>query len=241
MAANKDIFVQEVGGTLLLFLLFYPTYVIEGGTWTLWTLHFFFVILIDIVTNGSCMNPALAYCFYLDGQMKKDEAITRSIASFMGSLIALPVVNFALNNKFSPLELGILDKTSNIFIYEFIATFILTVAIMAMPKFGNMLSRPWIAVVFRGLDFFLNGPCMNPLIGLAYFTYNKQYNMLYSLEFLIGFTLAPTLGGIVALKLWKFIPKMMKKLMSATKSTTKSSTIDITPTRRSARSKSKKD
>lgn len=196
-----EIGVQEFGGTLLLFLLFFPTFEIFGNTWLLWILHFNFVILMDFSTGGAFMNPVLVIVFFLFKEIDVIEALTRIIFSIISSLIALNIVNYSTNSIILPLDLGTLLPTHHILYYEFISTFILTIAIMLMPKFGSY-GRPWIASVFRFIDYFLKSPCMNPLIGLAYFTSKDQLNMLSSYEFLIGFSLGPFLGGFFALTIW---------------------------------------
>ena len=198
-----EIGAQEFCGILLLFLLFFPTYAMLGETWVLWMLHFSFVMLIDFSTGGAFLNPALIIVFWLFKQVDTFEAITRIVFSTISSLVALNIVNYSTNSIIPPLDLGTLLPTFDLLFYEFISTFILTIAIMLMPSFG-LFQRPWIASIFRFIDYYLKSPCMNPLIGLAYFTYKNQLHMLSSHQYLIGLCLGPFLGGFFALTVWYY-------------------------------------
>lgn len=80
-----DYVIHEFFGTILLFMMFYPSSMAGLSMQILWVLQYFMLVGLDAVTSGAGFNPSLNFAFYLSGDMPQREAVLRSMASVAGA------------------------------------------------------------------------------------------------------------------------------------------------------------
>ena len=198
----EDYVIQEFFGTILVYLMFYPSAMMGLSTPKLWVLQYFMLVGLDTITAGSGFNPSFNFAFYLSGDMPKRIALLRSGAAVAGAVVALPVVNWCLPNALGgkPLDLGDPDvhQWEGMFAKEFASSALLVLAILHMSKFGEKYGIYFLGFVFRFILYFWKDPCMNPIFALSFYLYNGKFHTLdvpTAKFFLMVYIVAPTLAA----------------------------------------------
>ena len=218
-------FFQELLGSLFMYLLFFPVGAMLGNTFEGWVFHFLAVICFDIITAGSCANPAICIALYFAGKLTMVGTAVRIAAELL-----VGIVGFTLLHAIVPLNLVSLtggpELTAGVDIYygafmecSLTLLFALTVLLASSFVTDPEMSRPLFAGVLRML-IEIGGPTsganMNSMVGFSWAWYT---NRLYSIEYQTVYFVAPLIGGLLAAGVYNstmtFVPPEQEKSSEA--------------------------
>ncbi|EKU22600.1 aquaporin sip1-2 [Nannochloropsis gaditana CCMP526] len=193
--------IQEFFGALLMFLVLWPFVGVLGDTWTAWVAHFFFVMLCDIVSGGSQVNPSVSVAMFVHGAISFPGAIVRILAQLAAGVVAYPLLQ-----KLSPSYVGVGGpclqdgvSTTTGALAEFTLTFaLLTLIYLAITIIGAPGQRPIIAAGIRCLIVAgtpYTGPAMNPMIAFGWAVQSDAYK---TFDHYLVYWIAPTVGAVLA-------------------------------------------
>mmetsp|Transcript_1816 Transcript_1816/g.2478 ORF Transcript_1816/g.2478 Transcript_1816/m.2478 type:complete len:200 (+) Transcript_1816:111-710(+) len=189
-------------------MVFPPVCTFFGDTWNSWIAHFFFVILADVITVGSQVNPAVSVAIYLHSWIPFNGLVVRLLGQTLAALLVFPLLSVLTPDyiEISGPEIG--EDTSLLqgMKTEFIVMLgLMLLILMATDFIGPPAHRPVIGMGIRGLVIWgtNTGPGMNPMqaLGWAWF---KGIDNLTASHFLV-YWLAPFIGGSIAVIGWQFL------------------------------------
>jgi len=194
---------QEFLSSLLLFMTLIPMGFFFGDTWYGWLIHFFGVIIFDVITFGAVVNPCVNIGLYVRGIFSFSEATVRIFFELLVASFILPTTKVIL-----PLSLPgpCIPDGGNIYytaLAELFAACLLMIGIELMPSFGEWFKRPFIALVLRVLIYLSRsfGGCFNPMVALAF----KSCDNLRWPEYGYVYVLSPIVGASIGSKICRIV------------------------------------
>ena len=228
-------FFQELFGSLLLYLLFFPSGAVLGNSMEGWVFHFLAVIVFDILTDGACANPAICVAMFFAGKQTFIGMVVRVAAELFAGIIGFPVT-YALIPSYLKELTGGPELSAGVDIYhgaitEGFITFLFALSVLLASTFivDAQICRPLYAAILRVLIEFggpITGANMNTMVGFSWAWYTKR---AYSQEYHIVYSVAPLIGSVIAACAYrmlvfiiptetKLIDKSSKKQFRKTKS-----------------------
>lgn len=223
-------FSLELFNCIFLFFLFLPmcTYLNDYLKLEklMWLYHFIAVFLIDIITNGAILNPAMTIALYINGNISFDKTITLSLAQYIAGPISFLLLELCvpiLKNKIKGPDIyKVNDIINNIVIkdayYEGIGMLIFTVVVLASAKYlksANM-NRGIAAITLRVLAIFSEktGAWLNPMMAFGWVIFSAGFsidNQIISANnpTLFVFCLAPNIGACIGAMVFALLEYMM--------------------------------
>ena len=208
--------VEFIGTLVMIFLTFSPGKWVGVENETVsWAWHAAGVIAADYISGGPHVNPMVSVTMYALNKCSYSEMLARIAGAMAGGLVAFPLyLRFSDSMGLQPLggpafdgEKASEEETDTAFLSEFLAAFLLMIAIYALNwemNFGK--NHYWIkqfltAVVIRYLIvvFPAAGPAINPMLGTtwAVFASGKGELPADTIHYLI-YWVASILGGIAS-------------------------------------------
>ena len=197
-------FFQELFGSLLLYLLFFPTGAVLGNSIEGWIFHFLAVIVFDILTDGACANPAICVALFFSGKQSFIGMVVRVAAELLAGIIGFPVTYALIPSYLKELSGGP-ELSAGVDIYqgaftEGLITFLFALSVLLASTFivDAQICRPLYAAILRVLIEFggpITGASMNTMVGFSWAWYTKR---AYSQNYHAVYSIAPLLGSIIA-------------------------------------------
>ena len=197
-------FFQEFFGSLLLYLLFFPTGAILGNSLEGWVFHFLAVIVFDILTDGACANPAICVALFLSGKQPFIVMVVRIAAELLVGTVGFPITYALIPTYLKELSGGP-ELSAGVDIYhgavtEGFITFLFALSVLLASTFivDVQICRPLYAAILRILIEFggpTTGANMNTMIGFSWAWYTKR---AYSQEYHAVYSVAPLIGSVIA-------------------------------------------
>ena len=214
-------FFQELLGSLFMYLLFFPVGAMLGNTLEGWVFHFLAVICFDIITAGSCANPAVCIALYFAGKLTMVGTLVRIIAELLVGIVGFTFLHAVVPQNLVSMTGGP-ELTAGVDVYygafmegSLTLMFALTVLLASSFVTDPEMSRPLFAAVLRIL-IEIGGPTsganMNSMVGFSWAWYTGR---LYSIEYQTVYFVAPLIGGLLAASVYNstmnFLPVKQEK------------------------------
>ncbi|CAM9138427.1 unnamed protein product, partial [Heterosigma akashiwo] len=155
-------------------MIFTPLCTFLGDSWNAWIMHFFLVILADVITVGSQVNPAVSVAIYLHDWIPFNGLCARLIGQGLAACIVFPMLGvFSPSHvPFSGPEIAEGLAIREAITTEFLVTMGLMLVILACTDFIKPPAhRPFVGIGIRALVVagqHRTGPGMNPMIALGW-------------------------------------------------------------------------
>lgn len=195
-------FIHEFLSSFMLFYAAFPIpVIIPDSTYVGWIYSFLSIVMIDILTMGAAVNPAINIALYINGNTSLDELILRVLGNFSCAFCVFKLMKWNISTKYYQQFNGpSIPDEMNAYssgLAEVIFTFFLTFGILMTIAYAksNSQKRMTIASLIRLLVIMgrhYTGPCMNPMIAIAW-AYEK--NLLSSRDYLITYCISPIIGS----------------------------------------------
>lgn len=223
-------FIKEFSSSLLMFFMFYPvcTYLAQSSMapYPEWIVHFMLVVLIDIITNGGCMNPSVVVGCWVNQMIPLGEAFGMFLGQHVGGILSFILLRDYFMKSVGKSIFGPLDlvgpsitnavgsekhiKFHNCIMTEAALSFAFMIVVFLVTKYvkNPNIYRPIYAVALRiliNIGASLGGVSMNPMIGLGWVYYIKEeLSHTQRWENIVAFCIAPIMGTCSAALLWAF-------------------------------------
>mmetsp|Transcript_31103 Transcript_31103/g.41136 ORF Transcript_31103/g.41136 Transcript_31103/m.41136 type:complete len:231 (+) Transcript_31103:82-774(+) len=216
-------FFQEFGGSILLIALLFPFGSFLGDTWSGWIAHFFMVMLADFVSVGSQVNPSVSVAMWVMEWIPLNGMVVRILGQVAASFIVFPLVSM-----FTPsyVEMGgpqlgeDISVTKGIIMEAALTGGLLLLILVAATQLGLPAQRPVIAIGIRALIYVgaTTGPAMNPMIAFGWAWFGGSSAEFWDVSHVLVYWIAPTVGAVVGVLIWKQIEFLFEKLFPKSKS-----------------------